>query len=60
MSQRRIGQQSFGFGNGSTARRSSLDDLAKLIMETYLPRTAPMVRSAIRKLELQRRKTESD
>ncbi len=31
MRQRRIGWEGFGFGNGSTACRSSLDDLAKLI-----------------------------
>lgn len=31
MSRRRIGQESLGFGDGSKARRSSLDDLAGLI-----------------------------
>jgi integrase len=36
-----------------------LDRTAR-ILETYLPRTAPMARAAIRKLELHRRRTESD
>jgi hypothetical protein len=36
-----------------------LDRTAR-ILETYLPRTAPLARAAIRKLELHRRRTESD
>jgi len=36
-----------------------LDRTAR-ILETYLPRTAPMARAAIRKLELHKRRTESD
>lgn len=36
-----------------------LDRTAR-ILETHLPRTAPMARAAIRKLELHKRRTESD